>query len=59
MTLPYATATAGQNREREIRKTLRATSASAVGFTVDDDADHIIAQFRLHGMQITARQHRD
>lgn len=53
MTLPYASSTAGQGREREIRDTLRSVGASAVGFMVDDDADQIIAQFRLHGREIT------
>ncbi|MDP0929622.1 hypothetical protein Q0601_20755 [Paracoccus onubensis] len=31
----------------------RAARASAVGFMVDDDADQIIAQFRLHGREVT------
>jgi hypothetical protein len=53
MTLPYASSTAGQAREKEIHKTLRAVGASAVGFMVDDDADQIIAQFRLHGREVT------
>ncbi|WP_106691037.1 hypothetical protein [Paracoccus methylarcula] len=53
MALPYASSTAGQAREKEIRDTLRSTGASAVGFMVDDDADQIIAQFRLHGREIT------
>lgn len=53
MTLPYASSTAGQAREKEIRDTLRSVGASAVGFMVDDDADQIIAQFRLHGREIT------
>lgn len=53
MTLPYASSTAGQAREREIRDTLRSVGASAVGFMVDDDADQIIAQFRLNGREIT------
>ncbi len=53
MALPYSSATAGQAREREIRDTLRSVGASAVGFMVDDDTDQIIAQFRLHGREIT------
>ena len=53
MKLPYASSTAGQAREREIRDTLRSVGATAVGFMVDDDADQIIAQFRLHGREIT------
>lgn len=53
MSLPYASSTAGQAREKEIRDTLRSVGASAVGFMVDDDADTIIAQFRLHGREIT------
>lgn len=53
MPLPYASSTAGQAREKEIRDTLRSVGASAVGFMVDDDADPIIAQFRLHGREIT------
>jgi hypothetical protein len=53
MPLPYASSTAGQAREKEIRDTLRSVGASAVGFMVDDDADQIIAQFRLHGREIT------
>ena len=53
MKLPYASSTAGQAREKEIHKTLRAVGASAVGFMVDDDADEIIAQFRLHGREVT------
>ncbi len=53
MALPYASSTAGQAREREIRTILRGVGASAVGFMVDDDADQIIAQFRLHGREIT------
>lgn len=53
MTLPYASSTAGQAREKEIRDMLRSVGASAVGFMVDDDADQIIAQFRLHGREIT------
>lgn len=53
MTLPYSSATAGQAREREIRNTLRSVGASAVGFMVDDDTDQIIAQFRLHGREVT------
>lgn len=53
MPLPYASSTAGQAREKEIRDTLRSVGASAVGFMVDDDTDQIIAQFRLHGREIT------
>lgn len=53
MPLPYSSSTAGQGREKEIRDTLRSVGASAVGFMVDDDADQIIAQFRLHGREIT------
>jgi hypothetical protein len=53
MTLPYASSSAGQAREKEIRDTLRRVGASAVGFMVDDDADLIIAQFRLHGREVT------
>lgn len=53
MTLPYSSSTAGQAREKEIRDTLRAVGATAVGFMVDDDADQIICQFRLHGREIT------
>jgi len=52
-TLPYASSTAGQGRETEIRDTLRGVGATAVGFMIDDDSDMIIAQFRLHGRQIT------
>lgn len=48
MPLPYSSSTAGQAREKEIRDTLRSVGATAVGFMVDDDADQIIAQFRLH-----------
>lgn len=53
MTLPYATSTAGQAREKEIRDILRSVGASAVGFMVDDDNDLVIAQFRLHGREVT------
>lgn len=53
MTLPYGSSTAGQSREKEIRETLRSVGATAVGFMVDDDADRIVAQFRLHGREIT------
>lgn len=53
MPLPYASSTAGQAREKEIRDTLRSVGASAVGFMVDDDSDQIIAQFRLHGREVT------
>lgn len=53
MKIPYASATTGQGREKEIRDTLRGVGASAVGFMVDDDNDQIIAQFRLHGREIT------
>lgn len=53
MPLPYSSSTAGQAREKEIRDTLRSVGASAVGFMVDDDADQIIAQFRLHGREVT------
>lgn len=51
--LPYAQSTAGQGREKEIRQLLRDVGATAVGFMVDDDADMVICQFRLHGRQIT------
>jgi len=51
--LPYATSKAGQGREREIRDMLRGVGATAVGFMVDEDADAVICQFRLHGRQIT------
>jgi hypothetical protein len=51
--LPYASSTAGQSREKEIRDTLRSVGATAVGFMVDDDKNQIIAQFRLHGREIT------
>lgn len=57
MPLPYASSTAGQAREKEIRDTLRGVGASAVGFMVDDDADQIIAQFRLRGREITIPVH--
>lgn len=53
MALPYASSTAGQAREKEIRDTLRSVGATAVGFMVDDDNDQIIAQFRLHGREVT------
>lgn len=53
MTLPYASSQAGQAREKEIRDMLKSVGASAVGFMVDDDANRIIAQFRLHGREIT------
>jgi hypothetical protein len=53
MTLPYASSTAGQAREREIREVLRGVGATAVGFMVDDDSDQIVAQFRLHGREVT------
>jgi len=53
MTLPYASSTAGQAREKEIRDTLRSVGATAVGFMVDEDSDQIIAQFRLHGREMT------
>ena len=53
MKLPYASSTAGQSREKEIRDTLRGVGATAVGFMTDDDSDMIIAQFRLHGREIT------
>ncbi|MDP0929034.1 hypothetical protein Q0601_17755 [Paracoccus onubensis] len=53
MALPYSSSTAGQAREKEIRDTLRSAGASAVGFMVDGDADQIIAQFRLHGREVT------
>jgi hypothetical protein len=53
MDLPYAQSTAGQAREKEIRDQLRGVGASAVGFMVDEDADMVICQFRLHGRQIT------
>jgi hypothetical protein len=53
MKLPYATSIAGQNREKEIRTTLRGIGATAVGFMVDDERDEIIAQFRLRGREIT------
>jgi len=51
--LPYASAKSGQAREGEIRSILRGLGASAIGFMVDDDTDQIIAQFRLHGREIT------
>ena len=51
--LPYASSIAGQNREREIRDVLRSVGATAVGFMLDDDSDQIIAQFRLHGREVT------
>lgn len=51
--LPYASSTAGAAREREIRSILRDAGATAVGFMVDDDADTITAQFRLHGRTIS------
>lgn len=51
--LPYAESKAGAGREKEIRDMLRGLGASAVGFMVDDDADAVICQFRLHGRQIT------
>jgi hypothetical protein len=53
MKLPYSDSKAGQAREAEIRTVLRGVGASAIGFMVDDDADQIIAQFRLHGREIT------
>jgi hypothetical protein len=53
MALPYASSSAGQAREKEIRDTLRSVGATAVGFMVDDDSDQIIAQFRLHGREVT------
>lgn len=53
MALPYSSSTAGQNRESEIRSILRSVGATAVGFMIDDDQDKIIAQFRLHGREIT------
>lgn len=53
MKLPYASSTAGQGREKEIRDVLRGVGATAVGFMVDDDQDQIIAQFRLHGREVT------
>jgi oligoribonuclease (3'-5' exoribonuclease) len=53
MPLPYASSVTGQAREREIRANLRSVGATAVGFMVDDDTDQIIAQFRLHGREIT------
>jgi hypothetical protein len=51
--LPYASAKAGQGREREIRATLRTLGASAIGFMVDDDRALIICQFRLGAREIT------
>lgn len=57
MKLPYASSAAGQAREKEIRETLRGVGASAVGFMVDDDTDQIIAQFRLHGREMTIPIH--
>lgn len=51
--LPYSSSKAGQAREREFRDCLRGVGASAIGFMVDDDADQVIAQFRLHGREIT------
>lgn len=56
MKLPYASSTAGQGRENEIRDVLRGVGATAVGFMVDDDQDQIIAQFRLHGRDIPLEQ---
>lgn len=53
MKLPYSESKSGQSRESEIRATLRGLGASAIGFMVDDDADQIIAQFRLSGREIT------
>lgn len=53
MKLPYASSTAGQSREKEIRDILRGIGAGAIGFMVDDDQGKIIAQFRLHGREIT------
>lgn len=53
MSLPYSNSSAGQAREKEIRQVLRSVGASAIGFMVDDDADLIIAQFRLQGREIT------
>jgi len=53
MALPYASSSAGQAREKEIRDTLRSVGATAVGFMVDDDSDRIICQFRLRGREIT------
>lgn len=53
MPLPYASSAAGQAREKEIRDTLRSVGATAVGFMVDHDSDQIIAQFRIHGREIT------
>ena len=53
MSLPYASSSAGQRREHEIRATLRSVGATAVGFMTDDDTDRIIAQFRIHGREIT------
>lgn len=51
--LPYATSTAGKSREPEIRQTLRDVGASAIGFMVDDEAETVICQFRLHGRVYT------
>jgi len=53
MKLPYASSQAGASLEAEIRATLRGVGASAIGFMVDDDKDMVIAQFRLHGREIT------
>lgn len=51
--LPYASSVTGQGREKEIRECLRGVGASAIGFMVDDDRNMVIAQFRLHGREIT------
>lgn len=51
--LPYASSKAGQAREKEIRDCLRGVGASAIVFMVDDDRDVVIAQFRLHGREVT------
>lgn len=53
MALPYSSASSGSNREKEIRDTLRAAGATAVGFMIDDDLDQIVAQFRMHGREVT------
>jgi len=51
--LPYASSIAGKAREAEIRECLRGVGATAIGFMVDDDRDMVIAQFRLHGREVT------
>lgn len=53
MELPYASSKAGAAREREIRDTLKAVGATAVGFMEDTDREMVICQFRLNGREIT------